>query len=162
MESFTASDLTHARRDVLRAARTREGAVVRDTDGTLLVFASFTNIEVVRRLAVLGRATAVLAASLDEEAVDPQRLHDLAFAALWPPSRRRQLVEDLIETMAIVESVGSIAPVEAVLEAHRPRLEPLGDRFDADKAWADLNSKDQRRIRSGKNVPKRQRLVEAP
>lgn len=162
MASFTASDLTHARRAVLGAARTREGAVVRDTDGTLLVFATFESVEAVRRLAGLGRATAVLAASLHEDIVPSEALGDLAFAALWSPGRRLQLVEDLVAAMAVGESLGSTAPVDAVLDAHRPRVEPLGARFDSAQAWADLKQEDRRRIRSGTDVPERRRLADAP
>lgn len=140
METFTASDLSRRRREILDAAA-HGGALVRATDGVLLRFERADHIESLERLTGLSTLLAAAVAACDEETPAPASLGELAWLATWPLERRRQFVSDLADTVAISASIGSTAPTEALLAASRP--DPPPARFDAGQVWENLDSKER-------------------
>lgn len=144
METFTASDLNRRRRRVLDAGRGR-GALVRDADA-VLALVPFERLASAERLNQLGATLAALIASLADEAPPAAALGEASWAASWSVQRRRQLVEDLGEALALATSMHDPRLAEALLDASRPKPEAT-ERFDAAATWARLSESDKAFLR---------------
>jgi hypothetical protein len=144
METFTASDLNRRRRRVLDAGR-GDGALVRDADA-VLALVPFERLAASERLNQLGATLVALIASLADDAPAAAALGEAGWAASWSAQRRRQLVEDLGEALALATSMHDPRPAEALLDALRPKPD-LGARFDAAATWAQLSVADKEFLR---------------
>lgn len=142
METFTASDLSRRRKDVLAASR-HDGALVRDTEGTVHAMVPFERLAVSERLNELASTLAALVGSLDVDDTRASSLGEAGWAAPWPKERRRQLAEDLGEALALSMSTKDPRPAEALLTAMRPRPPHSSGRFDVAATWTGLSSEDQ-------------------
>lgn len=155
MKTFTASDLSRKRKDVLEAGR-REGALVRGSEGDVLAVIPFERLATAERLNELGATLSALIASLATEEPAAATLGEAGWAASWPRDRRQQLVEDFGEALALATSLKDPRPAEALLEASKPRPAP-GDRFDTAATWARLPDTDKAFLRGqrrrGRNAP---------
>lgn len=141
MQSFTASDLSRKRKDVLAASK-REGALIRDTGGMVLALIPFERLAAAERLNALGLTLTALVASLPIDDPPAGSLGEASWAATWSRSRRRQLVDDFGEALALATSIKDPRPAEALLDALRPRP-GLGGQFDAAATWARISDADR-------------------
>lgn len=141
MRTFTASDLSRRRKAVL-AASSAEGALVRNTTGETLAFVRFERLAAAERIGELASVLTALIGSLEMEDVNSSMLGEVAWAASWSRERRRQLVADLAEALALSISLNDPVPAEALLEGSKPKP-ASDDRFDAAAVWAALTEEDR-------------------
>jgi hypothetical protein len=152
--AFLASDLSRRRREVIAAARAG-GAVIRDTDGTLLVMSLAEHVAAAAAIAELHGVLRALVATADVEQPDPSALGAAAWAADWPRDRRRTLMVDLNEALARAESLGDPAPAVGLLEASKPPLQTNTPMFDAASAFDTLSDDDRARLRGRRRTANR-------
>jgi len=156
MKTFTASDLSQQRRAVLEAGR-GSGALVRDTDGEVVVVVPASLLNHLERIGDLSRSFVALTQSLEADAVSPAALADFAWAAQWPRARRARLAREIGDAIALAVSLKDPAPVEAVLDRCSPPLHELNPRFDGEAMWKVLSEGEHEQL-AGRRTPKRRRL----
>lgn len=116
--TFQSTDLARRARDVLVAARTSSGAVIRDKDGESLL------LEPARRAARRGyeleglrRAVRLLGVlRLPAEQRDPVLFGEFAWAALLPEADQAQFVWEYVRALEAVSSTGSDTVEQLVYE----------------------------------------------
>lgn len=156
MKTFVASDLSRDRKQVLASARQEGGALIRDTDGTVLAMVDASRMAAMRRLNEIATSFASLAASLDRPSASASSLGLFSWAAHWNPRRRTQLVRDVADALALSVSLNNAEPIEALLrqatEARAPK-----ERFDGSAMWKALDEADRERLRTGQGLSRRTR-----
>ncbi|MBK5223449.1 MAG: hypothetical protein JJE52_11360 [Acidimicrobiia bacterium] len=154
MELFTASDLSRRRREVLDAAR-HHAVLIRDTDGLMLRVAPAATSQAESRLRDLTQLLLSTRAAVHDADASPAEFADLAWIADWPVERRVRFHDDFADTLALALSLVNPAPVEAFLDAARPKLTP--PEFDAQAVWDDLDDKEKALLttRIGQMRPRR-------
>lgn len=147
VETFTASDLSRRRRELLDAA-VHDGAMVRTTGGVLLRIERADRVEGLERLAGLSVLLSGAVAACEGESPSPAALGELAWLTDWGLERRKRFVVDLADTVALSVSIGSTAPTDALLAASRP---PAPDeRFDGPRVWERLDDKERHLLTEGR------------
>lgn len=127
-ETFQPTDLVRRPRDVLSAARTATGALIRDKDGeSLLVAPAIRSFLAQYELAAMRNSLRLLRLIAMPELVrDPVLYGEFAWLAVLPASDQEQFVWELVRAIEAVEATGA-EPVEQLLYEWRQTA----------RAWAD-------------------------
>lgn len=113
--SFQATDLQRKSREVLDAARTPEGALIRDKDGTNLLVVPAVRVSVTEYvLAGQTAALRVLRLVSEEPAPDPLLYGNLGWLTVLPPDMQRTFAWEYVRALQAVPSTG-IGPVDDLL-----------------------------------------------
>ncbi len=114
--TFQATDLARRSRDVLSAARTSTGAIIRDKDGeSLLVEPAARSGRVRYELAGMRNAVRLLRLlDLPEGLRDPVLYGEFAWAAALPEDDQKQFAWEFVRTLESIEATGP-EPIEQLL-----------------------------------------------
>lgn len=158
MHVFVASDLAHKRRDVLDAARSESGALIRDTDGTVLAIVDAGRLGALHRLSEITGGFAALAASLDQQSVSSASLGVFSWAAHWSAVRRANLVHDVADALSVAVSLQDPGAVDELIRQARETPVPAST-LDGLEMWKALDEEDRERLRTGRGLPRRARAA---
>lgn len=113
--SFQATDLQRKSREVLDAARTAQGALIRDKDGTNLLVLPAGRVSITEYL-LAGQTAAlrILRLTSEEPAADPLLYGDLGWLAGLPVDMQREFAWEYVQALQAIPSTG-IDPVEDLI-----------------------------------------------
>lgn len=128
--TFQATDLARRSREVLSAARTSTGAIIRDKDGeSLLVEPAGRSGRVRYELAGMRNALRVLRLlDMPEDSRDPVLYGELAWVAVLPENDQKLFAWEFVRALESIDATGA-EHVEQVLYEWRQTA----------RAWADVD-----------------------